>query len=93
MIPTCPWNEDIVKTGQLAMSTPWQRMSDSLPSSVSACPSPASPLPAQLHVDGNETVPTIANNTVSCYVLLVSFTIINIQLRTNIQLQLLQVLQ
>ena len=48
------------KTGQLAISTPWQQMSASLPCSLSACPSPASLLPAQLHVlhvNGNETVP------------------------------------
>ena len=81
-IPTCPWNEDIVKTGQLAMSTPWQQTSESLPACVRVCPSPVSTCPSQrlsvdasssllpaqlqvLHVDGNETVPTIAKNTIS----------------------------
>ena len=52
------------------MSTPWQQMSDSLPVSSLTCPSPrlspdtkSSLLPAQLHVDGNETVPIIAKNS------------------------------
>ena len=67
LILTCPWNEDIVKTGQLhvAMSTPWQQMFGSPPASASTCTSPAFLLPGQVHVNGNETVPTIAKNAVS----------------------------
>ena len=54
-----------IKTGPLAMNIPWQHMADSQPTSVSAGPSPSSLLPAQLHVDSNETVPTIAENDIS----------------------------
>ena len=91
LIPTCLWNEDIVKMGQLVMSTPWQQMSASLPASSSACTfqilsfhTSSSLPPVQLHEDGNEN---ITSNTHHCkefcqlihvYVLLVSSTIVNI---------------